>query len=291
MAAKRNALGKGLTALLENESTDITSFNKKPVGSVSEIAINQVEANPFQPRTEFEEQALQQLSDSIKTHGVIQPITVRKMGFDKFQIISGERRTRAALIAGLATIPAFIRVANDQEMLEMALVENIQRQELNAMEIALSYQRLIEECSLKQEELAERVSKDRTTVVNYMRLLKLPDAIQVAIRDGKLSMGHARAIINIEDDAEQQRIFDEIINNSLSVRKVEDLVRSSKTGEKKIANTEPYFDEELTNYQDMFSNHFNSKVTFKLKNKGDGEIVIKYKSLNDLKRLVRLLEK
>ncbi|MBW7846223.1 MAG: ParB/RepB/Spo0J family partition protein, partial [Bacteroidia bacterium] len=198
---KKSGLGRGLSALLENAHTDITntSTEAKPVNTISEILISQIQANPFQPRTEFEETALQELADSIKIHGVIQPITVRKMGYDSYQIISGERRTRASIQAGLTKIPAYIRVANDQEMLEMALIENIQREELNPIEIGLSYKRLMDECNLKQDDVGERVGKNRSTVTNYLRLLKLPDTVQSALKEGKISMGHARAIINIDN--------------------------------------------------------------------------------------------
>ncbi|MCX6186851.1 MAG: ParB/RepB/Spo0J family partition protein, partial [Bacteroidetes bacterium] len=215
---RRNALGRGLSALLENATTDITTTEVRPLNSISEIPISQVEANPFQPRIEFKEEELKELSESIKVHGVIQPITVRKMGFDSYQLISGERRTRASRLAGLTNIPAYIRLANDQEMLEMALIENIQREDLNAIEVAISYKRLMEECSLNQEQLGERVGKNRSTVSNYLRLLNLPDNIQAALRDDKISMGHARAIIGIEDTDEQQYLFDQMIENNLSVR-------------------------------------------------------------------------
>ncbi len=218
---QRNALGRGLSALLENASTDITATESKPLHSISEILISQVQANPFQPREEFDDVALNELADSIRVHGIIQPITVRKLGYDSYQIISGERRTRASRLAGLTTIPAFIRLADDQGMLEMALIENIQREELNAMEIAFSYKRLLDECSLNQEQLGDRVGKNRSTVNNYLRLLKLPDNIQVAIRDGQISMGHARAIINIDNLDEQQYLFSKMMEEGLSLRDVE----------------------------------------------------------------------
>ncbi|MFN5885639.1 MAG: ParB/RepB/Spo0J family partition protein, partial [Bacteroidota bacterium] len=229
MNIKRNALGRGLSALLQDATTDITTTagETAPVNAVSEILISQIQANPFQPRTDFEEEALNELAESIRIHGVIQPITVRKMGYDSYQIISGERRTRASLLAGLSKIPAYVRVANDQEMLEMALIENIQREELNPIEIALSYKRLIDECSLKQEEVAGRVSKNRTTVSNFLRLLKLPDNIQLALKEGKITMGHARAIISLDDPLKQQGVFEYMLNHDLSVRDVEGLVRDA----------------------------------------------------------------
>ncbi len=241
---KRNALGRGLSALLENAETDVTTGTAtRAAGGVTAIPISQIEANPFQPRNEFDKQALEELAQSIKIHGIIQPITVRKVGYDQYQIISGERRTRASILAGLTAIPAYVRIADDQSMLEMALVENIQRENLNAIEVALSYKRLLDECNLKQEELGERVGKERSTVTNYLRLLKLPADIQVGIRDGKLSMGHARAILGIEDADEQMAVYHEIVNQQLSVRKVEELVRESqqrrKNGEAPVASTEP----------------------------------------------------
>ncbi|MBK8874588.1 MAG: ParB/RepB/Spo0J family partition protein [Bacteroidetes bacterium] len=216
---KKSALGKGLSALLSNDATDITSKSEIAsapaiAGSVANIAIDKIETNPFQPRTDFEETALRELSESIRQQGIIQPITVRKMGYDKYQIISGERRFRASKLAGLEIIPAYVRIANDQAMLEMALVENIQRENLNPIEIGISYKRLVDECNLSQEQLAEKVGKDRSTVTNYMRLLRLPPKIQAAIRDGQLSMGHARAIINVDDIGMQLKIYDDIITNN-----------------------------------------------------------------------------
>lgn len=231
MANKKRALGKGLSALLENVDTDITSRGGAgeslgPVaGSISNISVVHIEANPFQPRTQFSQEALEALAESIKVHGLIQPITVRKMGNDKYQLISGERRLRASQLAGLTALPAFVRVANDQGMLEMALIENIQRENLDAVEVAISYQRLIEECKLTQEQLGERVGKKRSTISNYLRLLQLPDIIQLGIRQQKISMGHARALLGVEDSELQKLIYEKILDEQLSVRKVEDLVR------------------------------------------------------------------
>ena len=217
MTVKKNVLGRGLSALLENANTDITS-NKlegegKVVGAVANIEISQIETNPFQPRTNFEEDALNELAASIKEHGIIQPITVRKLGYDKYQLISGERRFRASQLAGLTNVPAYIRIANDQAMLEMALVENIQREELDAIEVAISYKRLIDECDLTQEQLSQKVSKQRSTITNYLRLLKLPVEIQLAIRNGDVSMGHARALISIENEDTQLDIYNQIVLN------------------------------------------------------------------------------
>src|SRR4051812_34249358 len=207
MTTKKPALGRGLSALLENAKTDITTKNigenAAVVNSVATIRVQQIETNPFQPRTNFEETALQELSDSIRQHGIIQPITVRKLGYDKYQLISGERRFRASQLAGLTSVPAYIRIANDQGMLEMALVENIQRENLDAIEVAISYKRLIDECDLTQEQLSQKVSKQRSTITNYLRLLKLPVEIQLAIRNGDITMGHARALINIENADKQ----------------------------------------------------------------------------------------
>jgi ParB family chromosome partitioning protein len=290
---RRNALGRGLSALLENATTDITTSEAKPLNSISEIPISQVEANPFQPRTEFKEEELRELSESIKVHGVIQPITVRKMGFDSYQLISGERRTRASRLAGLTHIPAYIRLANDQEMLEMALIENIQREDLNAIEVAISYKRLMDECSLNQEQLGDRVGKNRSTVSNYLRLLNLPVNIQAALRDDKISMGHARAIIGIEDADEQQYLFDQMIENNLSVRAVESLVRkaseesSQKAKEGTRKKSEP--SETYVDFQNQLSNKFDTKIKIKADDRGRGSITIPFKSQQDLQRILDLI--
>jgi ParB family chromosome partitioning protein len=296
MNIKRNALGRGLSALLQDATTDITTTASEtsPVNAVSEILISQIQANPFQPRTDFEEEALNELAESIRIHGVIQPITVRKMGYDSYQIISGERRTRASLLAGLSKIPAYVRVANDQEMLEMALIENIQREELNPIEIALSYKRLIDECSLKQEEVAGRVSKNRTTVSNFLRLLKLPDNIQLALKEGKITMGHARAIISLDDPQKQQGVFEYMLNHDLSVRDVEGLVRDAN-GEsdkkkfpliqKKSAKSTLFLD-----FQKSLSKKLDVKISIKADDKGRGAIKIPFRSQADLERILQLLD-
>jgi ParB family chromosome partitioning protein len=282
-----------LSALLENATTDITTSEAKPLNSISEIPISQVEANPFQPRTEFKEEELRELSESIKVHGVIQPITVRKMGFDSYQLISGERRTRASRLAGLTHIPAYIRLANDQEMLEMALIENIQREDLNAIEVAISYKRLMDECSLNQEQLGDRVGKNRSTVSNYLRLLNLPDNIQAALRDDKISMGHARAIIGIDDADEQQYLFDQMIENNLSVRAVESLVRkaseesSQKAKEGTRKKSEP--SETYVDFQTQLSSKFDAKIKIKADDRGRGSITIPFKSQQDLQRILDLI--
>jgi ParB family chromosome partitioning protein len=289
---KRNALGRGLSALLENASTDVTTTDPKPANAISEILISQIEANPFQPRTEFEQAALNELAESIKIHGIIQPITVRKMGYDTYQIISGERRTRASIIAGLTKIPAYVRVANDQEMLEMALIENIQREELNPIEISLSYKRLIDECSLKQDELGERVGKNRTTVNNYLRLLRLPDSVQLALKEKAISMGHARAIINVEDPQKQEWMLEQMLANELSVRDVEGLARQenatvSKKADKPVAQKKS---EVLVEFQQQLSGKFNTKIQIKADEKGRGAIKIPFRSQADMQRILELLE-
>src|SRR5688572_2885897 len=232
MTTKKPAMGRGLSALLENAKTDITTRNvgesAAVVNSVATIRVQQIETNPFQPRTNFEENALQELSDSIRQHGIIQPLTVRKLGYDRYQLISGERRFRASQMAGLKEVPAYIRIADDQEMLEMALVENIQREDLDPIEVALSYKRLIDECSLTQEQLSEQVGKQRSTVTKFLRLLKLPAPIQKSLRDREISMGHAKALINIDNEDRQLAIFALAMEEELSVRQIEDLARGEK---------------------------------------------------------------
>jgi ParB family chromosome partitioning protein len=275
--------------LLENASTDITATTVTPVNTVNEILISQIQANPFQPRTEFEETALKELADSISVHGLIQPITVRKMGYDTYQIISGERRTRASLLAGLTKVPAYVRVANDQEMLEMALIENIQREELNAMEIAFSYKRLLDECKLTQDELAERVAKNKTTVNNYLRLLKLPVNIQSALKENKITMGHARAIINVSDETKQQLLFEHMLTSELSVRDVESLVRDSNETAKKEKPVKKSKIDEYLEYQQTLAQKFSSKVLIKADEKGRGNIRINFRSQAELQRILDML--
>lgn len=303
MSTKRNALGKGLSALLENANTDITSGKleneAKVVGAVANIDITSIEVNPFQPRSHFDEQALQELSASLKEHGIIQPITVRKLGYDKYQLISGERRFRASQLAGLKNIPAYIRIANDQTMLEMALVENIQREDLNAIEVAISYKRLLDECSLTQEQLSQKVSKQRSTISNYLRLLKLPVEIQLAIRNGDLSMGHARALVNIDDQEKQLELYLKIITDNLSVRQTEDLAREAKIG--KENNTPQSASSHSSNLKDNLSftdlkvvedlrAAFNAKVDIVKSPNGKGKILIPFKSEDDLQRILDLFD-
>ncbi len=298
--SKKPALGRGLGALLQNADTDITSkskldlpaSNNHVVGSVSTIAIAQIEANPFQPRTQFEKEALLELSESIKEHGIIQPVTVRKLGYDKYQLISGERRFRASQIAGLTEIPAFIRIANDQEMLEMALVENIQRQDLDAIEVAFSYQKLIEECNLTQEQLSEKVSKKRSTVANYLRLLKLPVEIQLAIRTKEISMGHARALINITEEKKQLQIAKRIIQEGLSVRQVEELVKDEKVKDvEKKSTSKAQSTLSFTNQKIMedLSNILQTKVQIQKNKEGKGKLIIPFTTEDDLERIAELL--
>ena len=299
---KRNALGRGLGALLTDtpDSTTKVADKKKEtteevaVGRINEIPLSSIEVNPFQPRTHFDRDALNELAESIKVQGIIQPITVRKLDDDQYQLISGERRFQSSKIAGLEAIPAYIRTANDQQMLEMALIENIQRENLNAIEVALSYQRLLSECDLKQEELGDRVGKNRTTVNNYLRLLKLPPDIQVGVRDKNISMGHARALINIEDVDVQLDIYQKIVEQDLSVRKVEGLVRelmSSKvdTSENKSKKATSAYTIELKKVQERLSSHFGTKINIKSNEKNQGEIKIPFTSSEDLNRILEIL--
>lgn len=296
---KKTGLGRGLSALLNNdlESSRIlqTDLNTEiSPGNISSIKISQVEVNPFQPRSEFEMTALTELSDSIRLQGLIQPITVRKLGAsnNSYQLISGERRLRASKMAGLTEIPAYIRTANDQQMLEMALIENIQREDLNALEVAFSFQRMLEECNLKQEELGDRVSKNRSTVTNYLRLLKLPPSIQASVRDNKISMGHARALLGVEDVEKQLYIHREIISQGLSVRKVEELVRDiQKLNIKKgTSKKNEGISFQYQKIQDDLASKFATRVLLKVQGKGKGAIEIPFMSEDDLSRILELLD-
>lgn len=293
---KKPALGKGLSALLSNASTDITSRNNEGndvANAISLVAISSIEVNPFNPRTHFDDEALEDLKNSIQQHGIIQPLTVRKMGRDKYQIISGERRFRASQLAGLKEVPAYIRIANDQTMLEMALVENIQREDLNAIEVALSYQRLIEECALTQEQLSQKIAKSRASITNHLRLLKLPVEIQLGVIENKISMGHARALVSAGTEEEQLRIYNQILDENLSVRDVENAVKDKSTFEAKP--TESKQKEGLTEHEFIFKNHFSdklsSKVDIKKSGGGSGKIVINFSSESDLSRIIELLNK
>jgi ParB family chromosome partitioning protein len=298
-AEKRNALGRGLSALL-NDSENGQPVKKNDVssgaevsglGSVNEIKLTEIEVNPFQPRTDFDEQALLELADSIKLQGLIQPITVRRVNAHSYQLISGERRFRASKLAGLTQIPAYVRTANDQQMLEMALIENIQRENLNAIEVALSFQRMIDECSLKQEELGERVSKNRSTVTNYLRLLRLPPSIQASIRDGQLSMGHAKALITIDDPTKQIYIHQHIIKNGLSVRKAEELAREVQRAPVKKEGKQPEpISFQVQKIQDDLASKFSSRVKLKIGSQGKGTIEIPFLSENDLSRILEIMD-
>ncbi len=290
MNPKKKALGRGLSAILESPETDITSKDISGsfvAGAIASIPLSQIESNPFQPREDFEPEALNELATSIKEQGIIQPITVRKMGYDKYQLISGERRLKASRIAGLDEIPAYIRIANDQQMLEMALVENIQRESLNALEIAMSYQRLIDECELTHEELSQRVGKNRTTISNYVRLLKLPAELQIAIRDSKITMGHARALISIEDEATQVTILRNIILKDLSVREVEEIVRNlNRQPAQRKAPQIKELPAEIDHKRIDIAAKLNTIVNVQLSNKGKGNIVISFNSRKELERLL-----
>lgn len=294
---KRPALGKGLSALLESSATDITSrdlSDASVLGSVAMIPIASIEANPFNPRTNFEEDALNELSDSIGKHGIIQPLTVRKMGRNNYQLISGERRFRAAQLAGLKEVPAYIRVANDQTMLEMALVENIQREDLNAIEVALSYQRLIQECNLTQEKLAQQVSKSRASITNHLRLLKLPARIQLSVREKEISMGHARALAGVKDEEEQLAIFDQVLEQGLSVRDLERLIKGEKIDPpapktKKQAATDYKVTKEQTQFARSLSDRVSAKVQIKKQPSGNGKVIINFNSEVDLNRIIEIL--
>lgn len=286
-------LGRGLGALLQD--SDSVNSNKQPrtspyetISSMNEIDVNFIEANPYQPRTRFDKEALDELADSIRVQGIIQPITVRQISKDKYQLISGERRLQASKSIGMTRIPAYIRTADDQQMLEMALIENIQRENLNAIEIALSYQRLIHECNLKQEELGDRVGKNRTTVNNYIRLLKLPPAIQAALRDNQISMGHARALITIEDYDSQSKIFKKIIEEGWSVRKVEEEVRklSIITDTNENSRRIQTIKQEIRSLQFKLSSLFGSKVSIKSDDNHKGEIKIPFTSQEELDRIL-----
>jgi len=294
MSNKKEALGQGIRALLQTIDSDKDGSNKafleqdNIAGSIANIPLDIIEVNPFQPRAEFDPNMLQDLANSISVHGVIQPITVRKInGADKFQLIAGERRLRASKIAGKKDIPAYIRIADDQEMLEIALIENIQREDLNAMEVAVNYQRLVDECDLTHNDLAERVGKTRSSVTNFLRLLKLPDEVQANIKNKKLSMGHARSLIAIADDSVQIKICNAIIEKGLSVRKAEDLVRHYNGTKEVRLRTE--LTDQVLELQNKLEDIFGKNVAIKSKSGNEGEIVIKYKSESDLKIIAHKL--
>lgn len=293
-ATKKQALGRGLSALLKDPDNDIKSIKDKDadrvIGSIVELELNSIEVNPYQPRTSFNEETLRELASSIKELGVIQPITVRKLEFDKYQLVSGERRFRASKLIGLTTIPAYIRIANDQESLEMALVENIQRQDLDPIEIALSYQRLIDEINLTQEQMSERVGKKRSTISNYLRLLKLDPIIQTGMRDGFISMGHGRAIINIEDQNDQLDIYEQILSKKLSVRATEALVKHYKSDTATAPQQkEVPLPKHIKKGLKEFSEYFGHKIDVKVSKNGSGKITIPFHSEEDFNRIKKLI--
>ncbi|MCK0145125.1 ParB/RepB/Spo0J family partition protein [Arenibacter sp. F26102] len=302
-AIKKQALGRGLSALLKDPENDIQSATDKNadkvVGNIVELDLEAIDVNPFQPRSNFNDEALQELASSIKELGVIQPITVRKLDFNKYQLVSGERRYRASKLIGLETIPAYIRIANDQESLEMALVENIQRQDLDPIEIALSYQRLIDEIQLTQEKMSERVGKKRSTITNYLRLLRLDPIIQTGIRDGFVTMGHGRALVNVDKKQDQIALYEKIVGENLSVRDTEkavkdyqegntdtDPINSAVTkGQKKSAINPDFIDKNLGHLSDFLS----VKVDIKASEKGKGKITIPFHSKEEFNRLKKLI--
>lgn len=295
-AAKKQALGRGLSALLKDPENNIQSATDKNadkvVGNIIELELASIEINPFQPRSNFNEETLQELATSIRELGVIQPITVRKTGFDQYQLISGERRLRASKIAGLATIPAFVRIADDNESLTMALVENIQRHDLDPIEIALSYQRLIDEINLTQEQMSDRVGKKRSTIANYLRLLKLDPIIQTGIRDGFISMGHGRAIINIEDHDDQTDIYQKIVSQNLSVRETEALVKEYHEGKPSVEKPSKKASgfEVDANQKKAISTFFGAKTDVKVAANGKGKISVPFHSEEDFNRILKLLQ-
>jgi len=288
---KKNALGRGLGALIDSGKYEIAEVEKK--GNINEIDISLISVNPFQPRTDFEQEHIDELAASIQKYGIIQPITVRKMNDKEYQLISGERRLRASKQIGLTVVPAFVREVEDQELLELALVENIQRQDLNPIEIAISYQRLTDECNISHLELSERVGKNRTSITNYMRLLKLPPEIQFALRNKSLSVGHARALINIENVDIQKDIFNKIIEQELSVRETENLVKEVNEPKQKIRKERNTIalPENIINFQQNLSEKFNTKVSLARTENGKGKIVINFNSDTDLDYIMQIINK
>jgi ParB family chromosome partitioning protein len=293
MTSKKKALGRGLDAILQSPETDITSRDISGdyvAGAVADIAISKIGANPFQPRTNFEAESLEELAQSIKLQGIIQPLTVRKIGYDRYQLIAGERRLKAAELSGLKAVPCYIRVANDEQMLELALIENIHRKDLNAIEIAISYQRLIEELNLTQEDVSQKVGKDRATVSNYIRLLKLPSEVQYALRHDQISMGHARSLISIPDAELQLKALLRIVEKGLSVRETEKLSREiqavplQKTDEKQA-----YIPDNLQQAGVRLHEKTGASISIKRNNKGTGSLVIKFSSESDLERIFGIL--
>ncbi len=288
--ARKNALGRGLGALIESADEVVQN---KPAASINEIEVSMIEANPWQPRTKFDEERLNELAASIEKIGIVQPLTLRKIGKDRYQLIAGERRFRASKIAGLDKVPAYIRTADDDTMLEMALVENIQREDLDPIEVAISYQRLMEECKLTQESMSERVGKKRSTISNYLRLLKLPAEVQLGLVSKQIGMGHARAIIGIDDTRAQLMIFDETIKNDLSVRKVEEMVRELNTEKapKSASKNKAQDSEEYKELKSQLSTFFQTNIQFSRTEQGKGKIVIPFGSDDDLEKIISILDK
>ncbi len=294
---KKTVLGRGLSALLE--SNDTTSAATRPVegmgkqvGVVVNIPLEQIEVNPFQPRSTFEEDSLLELSESIKVHGVIQPITVRKLENNRFQLIAGERRLRASKLAGKKEIPAYVRAASDQESIEIALIENIQREDLNPLEIAINYKRLMDECDLTQEQLSARLGKNRSSVTNFLRLLKLPPDMQAALRDDKITMGHAKALLGVEQLTTLLALFKEVVSKELSVRQTEELVRTAVAKPSKktsAASKKPAVPYAIKKLEDKLSSALSTKVSIKQTSEGKGEIVLNFYTIDDLERLTELL--
>jgi ParB family chromosome partitioning protein len=293
MTSKKKALGRGLDAILQSPETDITSRDISGdyvAGAIAEIAISKIAANPFQPRTNFEAESLEELARSIRQQGIIQPLTVRKTGYDRYQLIAGERRIKAAEICGLVSVPCYIRVANDEQMLELALIENIHRKDLNAIEIAISYQRLIDELNLTQEDVSQKVGKDRATVSNYIRLLKLPPEVQYALRHEQISMGHARALISIPEEELQLKALLRIVEKGLSVRETEKLARDIQTLPlQKKEDTTGSIPENLQKAGVRLHEKIGTPVSIRTNNKGQGSVVIKFGSESELERILTIL--
>ncbi|MGD0341813.1 MAG: ParB/RepB/Spo0J family partition protein [Bacteroidales bacterium] len=289
--AKKNALGRGLGALIEGVEKEVL---EKKVEANQDISVDAIDSNPFQPRTSFDEQALEELAASIRKLGIVQPLTLRETGTGRYQLIAGERRLRAAKLAGLSHVPAYIRTADDQAMLELALVENIQREDLDAIEVAISFQRLIEECKLTQEQLSERVGKQRSTVANYLRLLKLPAEIQLGLKNKQLMMGHARTLVNIEDPKKQMTVYYKIIDGDLSVRQAEELVRILQTEKiKDPAKLERKrkLNQDFAQLSEHLNRIFSSKVNFRINELGKGKIVIPFENAEDMERILGIFDR
>ena len=288
---KKNALGRGLGALIDGVEKEVL---EKKVEANLDISVDSIDANPFQPRMSFDDQSLEELANSIKKLGIVQPLTVRETGSGRYQLIAGERRLRAARLAGLTHVPAYVRTADDQAMLELALVENIQREDLDAVEVAISFQRLIEECRLTQEELSDRVGKQRSTVTNYLRLLKLPAEIQLGIRNKHLMMGHARTLVNIEDPKKQINIYYKIVDGELSVRQAEELVRqlqSEKIKDPEKIEKKRRLNSDFVQLSDHLNKIFSAKVNFRINEKGKGKIVIAFESTEEMERILGVFDK